>query len=102
MRGYYVHIWLRKITEHINCYKMSYYTSATDLARERCPIHRLYEVGVHLVGPDDDGGHGLLVLWSRGCQERESRERDAVLAARQTSLIVAVWAQAAAKDHRGV
>lgn len=69
------------------------------MAREGCPVQRLDEVCVDLVGSDDDGGHGLLVLWSRGGQERERRQGDVVLAAGQTALVVAVWAQAAQKTQ---
>lgn len=73
--------------------------TVTDLAGEGCPIQRLYEICVHLVGSDDDGGHGLLVLWSRGGQEWESCQGDVVLAAGQTTFIVAVWAQAVQKTQ---
>lgn len=76
---------------------MAYYT---DLASEGCPVQRLHEVCVDLVGSDDDSGHGLLVLWSRGGQEGESCQGNVVLAAGQTTLIVAVWAQAAAKRRK--
>lgn len=65
-----------------------------DLAGEGCPVQRLDEVCVDLVGSDDDGGHGLLVLRSRGGQERERCKGDVILATGQTALIVAVWAEA--------
>lgn len=56
--------------------------TVTDLAGEGCPVQRLNEVCVHLVGSDDDGGHGLLVLRSRGGEEGEGRQGNVVLAAR--------------------
>lgn len=66
----------------------------TDLAGESCPVQRLNEVCEHLVGSGDDGGHGLLVLRGRGGEEGEGRQGNVVLAAGQTTLIVAVRAQA--------
>lgn len=75
-------------------------TTWTDLAWEGCPIQRLYEVCVHLVGADDDGGHGLLVLQGGRGQKRESCQGDVVLDRGQTALIIAIWTQAAQKTER--
>lgn len=72
----------------------------TDLAWEGCPVQRLYKVCVHLVGPHNDGGHGLLVLQGRGGQKRESGQGDVVLDTGQAALIVAIWTQAAQKTVR--
>lgn len=68
--------------------------SVSDLAGERSPVQRFYEVRIHLVGSEDDGGHSILVLWRRGGEERQGCQRDVVLAAGQTTFIVAVRAQA--------
>lgn len=71
----------------------------TDLAWEGCPIQRLYKLCVHLIGTDNDGGHGLLVLQRGGGQKRERCQGDVVLDTGQAALVVAVWTQAAQK-HR--
>lgn len=76
---------------------MDLQSAVTNLARESSAVQRLNEVGVHLVCSDNDCRHGLLVLWSRGGQQGQSCQGDVVLAAGQTALIIAVWAQAAAK-----
>jgi len=95
----------------LNCDKLITYTSkaktvllplkaVTDLARECGPIQRFYKVRIHLVGSNNDGGHGLLILRSRGGQERQSCQRDVVLAARQTTFIITVRAQAVKKNDK--
>lgn len=37
----------------------------TDLTREGGPVQRLNKVGIHLVGSNDNSGHGFLVLRRR-------------------------------------
>lgn len=75
---------------------------APHLAREGCPIQGPDKVVIHLVGSHDDGGHSLLVLGGGGGQERQGSQGDVVLTARQTALIITVWAETEARDiHTG-
>lgn len=69
--------------------------SSSYLAVERLALQRPDEVAVHLVGSQDDGGHGVLVLRRRGGQQGQRRQRDVVLAAGEAALVVAVRAEAA-------
>lgn len=63
-------------------------------------LQRPDEVTVHLIGSKDDGGHGVLVLRRRGGEQGQSGQRDVVLAAGQTALVVAVGTQTA-EQRRG-
>lgn len=71
-----------------------------DLAVKRLPLQRLDEVAVHLIGPQDDGRHRVLVLRRRSGEERQRRQGDVVLAAGQAALVVAVGAEAAGGPDR--
>lgn len=66
----------------------------THLAAEGRPLQGAEEVAVHLVGSQDDGGHGVLVLRRRRSQQGQRSQRDVVLTAGQAALVVAVRAQA--------
>lgn len=77
-----------------------HHPSLTDLAAESSSFWRLDEVTVNLIGSEDDRCHGVLVLRRRRSQERQSGERDVVLTAGQTALIVAVRTQTAGRRGR--
>lgn len=70
--------------------------SGADLPVEGRSFQRPDEVGVDLIGSEDDGGHGVLVLRRRRGEERQRGQRDVILTAGQAALVVAVRAQAAA------
>lgn len=62
----------------------------THLASEQGTFHRFEEISVHLIGSHYHRGNGILVLRSGRGQQRQSSERDVVLAVREAALVIAV------------
>lgn len=70
------------------------------LPTEANAIRGLEELCVDLVGSRNDGGNGILVLRGGDGQQGQRGQRDVVLAAAETALIMAVGVQAADRGPR--
>lgn len=67
----------------------------SDLTREALAVLRLQEAVVHLVGPGDHRGHGVLVARRDDGEQRQSGQGQVVHAAGHAALVVAVRVEAA-------
>lgn len=65
------------------------------LATEANPIRGLEKLSIDVVGPLDDSGNSILVLWRGDGQQGQGSQGNVVLAGAEAALVVAIGVQAA-------